>query len=132
MLKAQQQTSLVLREDRKRPRWLPLELFNNLKSKEESLNKWKCGQVVKEEHRRIAPAGRGKIREAKAQNELQKGSRKRFFKYLGSKRKMKESAGPLLPEEGKLIDGIKKAGGINAYFASVFTKTVNGDSYSAQ
>uniref|UniRef100_A0A8C4W9V8 Uncharacterized protein n=1 Tax=Gopherus evgoodei TaxID=1825980 RepID=A0A8C4W9V8_9SAUR len=56
------------------------------------------------------------------------GNKKRFAKYIGSKKKMKESVGPLLSREGELIGYvIEEAQVLHAYFALVFTENVNCD-----
>lgn len=89
--------------------WPHQEHFDDLKNQRGILQKWKPG------YKRIAHACEDKIWKAKAQNELHlpkdiyiKGNKKR------SKRKKKESVGPLLNGEGQLIDDIQKAKLFNA------------------
>ncbi|CAM5111223.1 unnamed protein product [Natator depressus] len=71
------------------------------------------------------------IRGAKSHLELQlardvKSNKKGFFRYVGNKKKAKESVGPLLNEGGKLVtEHVEKANVLNAFFASVFTNKVS-------
>ena len=73
---------------------------------------------------------RNKIKKAKAQVELKlvrgvKNNRKGFFRYMSRRRWIKESAPPLINEDGELASsGMKKAEVLNKYFASVFTGSV--------
>ncbi|XP_009693889.1 PREDICTED: uncharacterized protein LOC104158026, partial [Cariama cristata] len=67
-----------------------------------------------------------KIRRAKAQLELDlattvKDNKKSFYKYIGSKRRVKERLHHLTNEEGSVVTGNEeKAEVLNAFFASVF------------
>ncbi|CAM5140014.1 unnamed protein product [Natator depressus] len=48
------------------------------------------------------------------------------FRYVGNKKKAKESVGPLLNEGGNLVtEDVEKANVLNAFFASVFTNKVS-------
>lgn len=74
-----------------------------LKIKQESYIKWKHGEIA-EEYKRIAQVCMGKVRKKLSKNELHlpkdmKGNKKRFFKYIRSKRKMKGSTCSLLSRE---------------------------------
>uniref|UniRef100_K7EZ11 Endonuclease/exonuclease/phosphatase domain-containing protein n=1 Tax=Pelodiscus sinensis TaxID=13735 RepID=K7EZ11_PELSI len=102
LLRAQKQTIPLCRKDRKygkRPAWLNKEILHDLKIKKESYKKWKLGQLTKDEYRQATRECRGKIRKAKAQNEIKlatgiKGNKKTFYKYIKSKRKTKDRVGP--------------------------------------
>ncbi|CAM5148080.1 unnamed protein product, partial [Eretmochelys imbricata] len=49
-----------------------------------------------------------------------------LFRYVGNKKKAKESVGPLLNEGGNLVtEDVEKANVLNAFFASVFTNKVS-------
>ncbi|CAM4623698.1 unnamed protein product [Caretta caretta] len=53
-------------------------------------------------------------------------NKKGFFRYVGNKKKAKESVGPLLNEGGNLVtEDVEKANVLNAFFASVFTNKVS-------
>ncbi|CAM5112066.1 unnamed protein product [Natator depressus] len=55
-----------------------------------------------------------------------KSNKKGFFRYVGNKKKAKESVGPLLNEGGNLVtEDVEKANVLNAFFASVFTNKVS-------
>ncbi|CAM5077277.1 unnamed protein product [Natator depressus] len=83
--------------------------------------------MTREEYKNIARACRNEIRRAKWHLELQlardvKSNKKGFFRYVGNKKKAKESVGPLLNEGGNLVtEDVEKANVLNAFFASVFT-----------
>ncbi|CAM5107726.1 unnamed protein product [Natator depressus] len=83
--------------------------------------------MTREEYKNIAQACRNEIRRAKSHLELQlardvKSNKKGFFRYVGNKKKAKESVGPLLNEGGNLVtEDAEKANVLNAFFASVFT-----------
>ncbi|CAM5151182.1 unnamed protein product [Natator depressus] len=87
--------------------------------------------MTREEYKNIARACRKDIRRAKSHLELQlardvKSNKKGFFRYVGNKKKAKESVGPLLNEGGNLVtEDVEKANVLNAFFASVFTNKVS-------
>ncbi|CAM5085029.1 unnamed protein product [Eretmochelys imbricata] len=87
--------------------------------------------MTREEYKNIARACRNEIRRAKSHLELQlardvKSNKKGFFRYVGNKKKAKESVGPLLNEGGNLVtEDVEKANVLNAFFASVFTNKVS-------
>ncbi|XP_065440587.1 mitoferrin-1 isoform X1 [Chrysemys picta bellii] len=135
LLRAQKQAIPLVRKDRKcckRPPWLNHEILHDLKNKKESYKKWKLGQITKDEYRQTTQECRGKIRKAKAQNELKlatgiKGNKKTFYQYIRSKRKTKDRVGPLLSEEGETVTGnLEMAEMLNDFFVSVFTEKSEG------
>ena len=85
------------------------ELLEKLTGKEEVYRVWEKGLATWEECRDVVRECRDATRKAKARLELNlartdvKDSRKGFFKYIGSKRKRRENAGPLLNEVGALV-----------------------------
>ncbi|CAM4584870.1 unnamed protein product [Lepidochelys kempii] len=87
--------------------------------------------MTRDEYINIARACRNEIRKAKSHLELQlardvKSNKKGFFRYVGNKKKAKESVGPLLNEGGNLMtEDVEKANVLNAFFASVFTNKVS-------
>ncbi|CAM4588838.1 unnamed protein product [Lepidochelys olivacea] len=87
--------------------------------------------MTREEYKNVARACRNEIRRAKSHLELQlardvKSNKKGFFRYVGNKKKAKESVGPLLNEGGNLgTEDVEKANVLNAFFASVFTNMVS-------
>ncbi|CAM4646594.1 unnamed protein product [Lepidochelys kempii] len=87
--------------------------------------------MTREEYKNVAWACRNEIRRAKSHLELQlardvKSNKKGFFRYVGNKKKAKESVGPLLNEGGNLVtEDVEKANVLNAFFASVFTNKVS-------
>uniref|UniRef100_A0A8C3H5H4 Reverse transcriptase domain-containing protein n=1 Tax=Chrysemys picta bellii TaxID=8478 RepID=A0A8C3H5H4_CHRPI len=87
--------------------------------------------MTREEYKNIAQACRSEIRKAKSHLELQlardvKSNKKGFYRYVSSKKKVKESVGPLLNEGGNLVtEDVEKANVLNDFFASVFTKKVS-------
>ncbi|CAM2109003.1 unnamed protein product [Caretta caretta] len=107
------------------------ERMADLKHKKEAYKKWKVGHVTREEYKNIARACRNEIRRAKSHLELQlardvKSNKKGFFRYVGKKKKAKESMGPLMNEGGNLVtEDVEKANVLNAFFASVFTNKVS-------
>ncbi|CAM4508367.1 unnamed protein product [Lepidochelys kempii] len=86
--------------------------------------------MTREEYKNIARACRNEIRRAKSHLELQlardvKSNKKGFFRYVGNKKKAKESVGPLMNEGGNLVtEDVEKANVLNDFFASVFTNKV--------
>ncbi|CAM5073417.1 unnamed protein product [Natator depressus] len=115
----------------RRPAWLNSEILADLKHKKEAYKKWKIRQMTREEYKNIARACRNEIRRAKSHLELQlardvKSNKKGFFRYVGNKKKAKESVGSLLNEGGNLVtEDVEKANVLNAFFASVFTNKVS-------
>ncbi|CAM5154475.1 unnamed protein product, partial [Eretmochelys imbricata] len=134
LLRLQGQTIPMSRKNSKygrRPAWLNGEILADLKHKKEAYKKWKVGHMTREEYENIAQACRNEIRRAKSHLELQlardvKSNKKGFFRYVGNKKKAKESVGPLLNEGGNLVtEDVEKANVLNAFFASVFTNKVS-------
>nr|XP_048724541.1 RNA-binding motif, single-stranded-interacting protein 1 isoform X1 [Caretta caretta]XP_048724542.1 RNA-binding motif, single-stranded-interacting protein 1 isoform X1 [Caretta caretta]XP_048724543.1 RNA-binding motif, single-stranded-interacting protein 1 isoform X1 [Caretta caretta]XP_048724544.1 RNA-binding motif, single-stranded-interacting protein 1 isoform X1 [Caretta caretta] len=134
LLRLQGQTIPMSRKNSKygrRPAWLNGEILADLKHKKEAYKKWKVGHMTREEYKNIARACRNDIRRAKSHLELQlardvKRNKKGFFRYVGNKKKAKESVGPLLNEGGNLVtEDVEKANVLNAFFASVFTNKVS-------
>ncbi|CAM4534454.1 unnamed protein product [Lepidochelys kempii] len=133
LLRLQGQTIPMSRKNSKygrRPAWLNGEILEDLKHKK-AYKKWKVGHMTREEYKNIARACRNEIRRAKSHLELQlardvKSNKKGFFRYIGNKKKAKESVGPLLNEGGNLVtEDVEKANVLNAFFASVFTNKVS-------
>ncbi|CAM4590154.1 unnamed protein product [Lepidochelys kempii] len=83
------------------------------------------------QYKNIARACRNEIRRAKSHLELQlprdvKNNKKGFFRYVGNKKKAKESVGPLWNEGGNLVtEDVEKANVLNAFFAFVFMNKVS-------
>ncbi|CAM4574506.1 unnamed protein product [Lepidochelys kempii] len=118
LLRLQGQTIPMSRKNSKygrRPAWLNGEILADLKHKKEAYKKWKVGHMTREEYKNIARACRNVIRRAKSHLELQlardvKSNKKGFFRYVGNKKKAKESVGPLLNEGGNLVtEDVEKA-----------------------
>ncbi|CAM4531860.1 unnamed protein product, partial [Lepidochelys olivacea] len=115
----------------RRPARLNSEILADLKHKKEAYKKWKIGQMTRDEYINIARICRNGIRKAKSHLELQlardvKSNKRGFFRYVGNKKKAKESVGPLLKEGGNLVtEDVEKANVLNAFFASVFTNKVS-------
>ncbi|CAM4557941.1 unnamed protein product [Lepidochelys kempii] len=134
LLRLQGQTIPMSRKNSKygrRQAWLNGEILADLKHKKEAYKKWKVGHMTREEYKNIARACRNEIRRAKSHLELQlardvKSNKKGFFRYVGNKKKAKESVSPLLNEGGNLVtEDVEKANVLNAFFASVFTNKVS-------
>ncbi|CAM5172065.1 unnamed protein product [Eretmochelys imbricata] len=134
LLRLQGQTIPMCRKNSKysrRPAWLNGEILADLKHKKEAYKKWKVGHMTREEYKNIARASRNEIRRAKSHLELHlardvKSNKKGFFRYVGNKKKAKESVGPLMNEGGNLVtEDVEKANVLNAFFASVFTNKVS-------
>ncbi|CAM4582215.1 unnamed protein product [Caretta caretta] len=134
LLRLQGQTIPMSRKNSKygrRPAWLNSEILADLKHKKEAHKKWKVGHMTREEYKNSAQACRNEIRRAKLHLELQlardvKSNKKGFFRYVGNKKKAKESVGPLMNEGGNLVtEDVEKANVLNAFFASVFTNKVS-------
>ncbi|CAM4551684.1 unnamed protein product [Caretta caretta] len=134
LLRLQGQTIPMCRKNSKygrQPAWLNGEILADLKHKKAAYKKRKVGHMTREEYKNIARACRNEIRRAKSHLELQlvrdvKSNKKGFFRYVGNKKKAKESVGPLMNEGGNLVmEDVEKANVLNAFFASVFTNKVS-------
>ncbi|NWW70266.1 RTXE polymerase, partial [Climacteris rufus] len=126
ILRAQEQTV------RKCPSWRDNEVLKELRNKESIYHLWKEGQVSQVVFKEVARACRKKIREAKAQFELNlatlvKDNKKCFYKYINDKRKGKTDLCCLLDAEGNLVTADdKKAEVLNDFFTSVFIGKTDG------
>ncbi|RMB99816.1 hypothetical protein DUI87_23593 [Hirundo rustica rustica] len=129
ILRAQEQTVPVCRKTSRRgkhPVWMSNEVLKELRNKKKMYHLFKEGLISQEVFKGAARACRKKIREAKAQFELNlatsvKNNKKSFYKYINDKRKGITNLGSLLDEAGNLvIKDEEKAEMLNAFFASVF------------
>ncbi|KAK4825574.1 LOW QUALITY PROTEIN: hypothetical protein QYF61_000573 [Mycteria americana] len=114
----------------RRPAWLNRELWLELRKKRRVYDLWKKGQATQEDYKGVARLCREKIRRAKAELELNLAAattKKHFFKYISSKRRVKENLQPLVDGGGNTVtkDEEKKAEVLNAFFASVFNSRAN-------
>jgi len=111
----------------KRRAWLSRDLLVKLKGKKEIHRHWKQGRVFWEEHRDAAQLCRVGVRKTKAWIELNlerdaKNNKQGFYRYVGQKRKVKESVTPLMSKTARLVTkDEKKAEVLNKYFASLLT-----------
>ncbi|RMC03500.1 hypothetical protein DUI87_20699 [Hirundo rustica rustica] len=109
----------------KRPVWMSNEVLKELRNKKKMYHLFKEGLISQEVFKGAARACRKKIREAKAQFELNlatsvKNNKKRFYNYINDKRKGITNLGSLLDEAGNLVTkDEEKAEMLNAFFASV-------------
>ncbi|RMC19030.1 hypothetical protein DUI87_03634 [Hirundo rustica rustica] len=129
ILRAQEQTVPVCRKmsrQGKRPVWMSNEVLKELRNKKKMYHLFKEGLISQEVFKGAARACRKKIREAKAQFELNlatsvKNNKKSFYKYISDKRKGVTNLSSLLDEAGNLVTkDEEKAEMLNAFFASVF------------
>jgi len=103
------------------------EVLGELRWKRNVCGMWKEGQTTWEEYRNVLKACRDATRKTKVHLELNlvrdvKDKKKRFFKYISSKRKTRDNVGPLLNEVGVLVmEDTEKEELLNACFSSVFT-----------
>ncbi|NXT11799.1 PO11 protein, partial [Prunella fulvescens] len=106
--------------------WTDNEVLKGLRNKKRMYHLWNEGQVSQNVFKRVVRACRKKIREAKAQFELNlatfvKDNKKYFYKYINSKRKGKTNLGPLLDEGENLVTDEEKVEVLNTFFTSVFS-----------
>ncbi|KAJ7399690.1 hypothetical protein BTVI_112609 [Pitangus sulphuratus] len=112
----------------RRPAWISKEIPENLKWKKEIYGMWKKGQATWEDCRNIVRVCRDMTRKAKALLELRlakdiKDNKKGFYKYISSKRNIRENVGLLLNKMGVLVmEDTEKTELLNAFFPSVFTE----------
>lgn len=88
--------------------WLDSNLFDELKLKKDSYEKWKVVHCTREEYKSITWARGEKIRTAKAQFEMclardLKDNKNRLYNYVKSKEKTVETIGLLWNTEGNLV-----------------------------
>ncbi|KAJ7415166.1 hypothetical protein BTVI_38982 [Pitangus sulphuratus] len=100
----------------RRPAWMSRELLVNLKRKKEINGMLKKEQATWGDYRNIVRVC-WDARKAKAHLELSlakdvKGTRKGFYKYINSKRKIRENMGPLLNHMDVLVTEDIREGGI--------------------
>ncbi|GAB0192671.1 hypothetical protein GRJ2_001732400 [Grus japonensis] len=125
LLQAQERCSPTKRKSSKytrRPAWMNKELLGKLKHKKEVYRGWKQGQVAWRGYRETVQAARDQVRKAKALIELNlardvKGNKKRFYRYVSDKRKMRKNGGPLQNDTGDLVTrAMEKAKLLNDFF----------------
>ena len=118
-----------------KPRWWNIDIRNILLAKKCAYRRYKStqSQADKLEYKRIRRETKRLIKMSKKLQELHiasncKENPKEFFRYIGEKKVLKSTIGPLLSAEGEVITNEKEMADIlNDYFASVFTVEENGN-----
>ena len=114
----------------KRPKWMTSEVWNQLNAKERAWKRLRCRKTsVRQEHYRLIRNQTTElVRKAKKAYEKAllvdiKKNKKRFWSYIRSKTKVKESILRVTNTDGLLTDNDKDtANVVNEIFTSVFTK----------
>ncbi|NXG02146.1 PO22 protein, partial [Sakesphorus luctuosus] len=109
------------------PTWLKREILKEIKGKKRAYQLLKKRLVTHEECRDLVRSCRKKIRETKAQFEVNlatsvRENKKCFYKYINNKRRDKKNLHSLLDLKGNVVNQDKeKAEVLNICFTSVFT-----------
>ena len=112
-----------------KPKWWNIDIRNILLAKKRAYRRYKSthSQADKLEYTRIRRETKRLIKISKKLHELHiasscKVNPKEFFRYVGEKKTLKSTIGPLLSAEGEIVtDERETADILNDYFASVFT-----------